>query len=71
MLDRTAGRHAERHGCWWNRDIGAVVRQSGLEVVEIKRWHLGTTWWVELRPRRSGEEGGGPEGTEAGKGREK
>lgn len=58
VLDRTAGRHAERHGCWWNRDIGTIVRQSGLEVVEIKRWHLGTTWWVELRPRGSGEEVG-------------
>ncbi len=48
-LDRSAAAHAEKFGCWWNRDIGEVVRQSGLEVVEMKRYHLGTTWWVVLR----------------------
>jgi methyltransferase OMS1 len=51
LLDQTAPQHAARHGCWWNRDIGAIVKKSGLEVVEISRpmHHFGTTWWVELR----------------------
>lgn len=49
ILDNLAPAHADRHGCWWNRDIGEIVRQSGLEVVEEKRWHLGTTWRYVLR----------------------
>ena len=51
VLDNLAPAHADRHGCWWNRDIGAIVRESGLEVVEEKRWHFGTTWRYVLRPK--------------------
>jgi methyltransferase OMS1 len=54
ILDQTAPQHAARHGCWWNRDIGAIAEKSGLQVMEIKRSQLGTTWWVELK-RRKGE----------------
>lgn len=53
ILDNLAAAHANRHGCWWNRDIGRIVEESGLEVVEVKRYHLGTTWRVILRPRPS------------------
>lgn len=49
LLDKAAPAHAERHGCWWNKDIGAIVRASGLEIVEQRRYHLGTTWWYVLR----------------------
>lgn len=56
VLDNLAPRHADRYGCWWNRDIGKIVEESGLEVRRVKRHHLGTTWWVELRPRRGGSE---------------
>lgn len=52
ILDDLAPAHADKHGCWWNRDIAAIVEESGLEVVRIKRYHLGTTWWIELRARR-------------------
>ncbi|KAJ5950677.1 uncharacterized protein N7479_009090 [Penicillium vulpinum] len=51
ILDNLAPAHADRHGCWWNRDIGEIVRESGLEIVEEKRWHLGTTWRYVLRPK--------------------
>ncbi|KAI9738982.1 MAG: hypothetical protein M1818_005296 [Claussenomyces sp. TS43310] len=53
MLDNLAPQHAAHFGCWWNKDIGKIVEQSGLEVVTIKRKHLGTTWWIELRPGKS------------------
>jgi methyltransferase OMS1 len=49
ILDQHAPAHADRHGCWWNRDIGEIVERSGLEVVKMRRFHLGTTWWVELK----------------------
>ncbi|KAB2575994.1 putative ubiquinone menaquinone biosynthesis-related protein [Lasiodiplodia theobromae] len=72
FLDKAAPGHADKHGCWWNKDIGAIVENSGLEVVQISRpwYHLGTTWWVELRKsqkaqaeaaQRKSLEGGGKE----------
>ena len=66
ILDSLASRHASKHGCWWNRDVGDIVQRSGLEVQKMERHHFGTTWWVELRKgkgwsggersRRAGEE---------------
>ena len=54
ILDNAAEKHAEIHGCWFNRDIGVLVsdaaRESGLEVVSEKRHHFGTTWVFELKP---------------------
>ncbi len=52
VLDNLAPAHADRHGCWWNRDIGQIIHDSGLEVVEEQRWHFGTTWRYVLRPSR-------------------
>lgn len=55
ILDGSAQKHAEIHGCWYNRDIGALVEEaaakSGLEVVRERRHHLGTTWVFELKPK--------------------
>ncbi|KAK1086109.1 hypothetical protein LTR48_003898 [Friedmanniomyces endolithicus] len=54
VLDNSAEKHAELHGCWFNREIGELVEkaalQSGLEVVSERRHHLGTTWVFELKP---------------------
>jgi len=50
VLDGLAASHADHYGCWWNRDIGAIVKESGLEVEYIRRYHIGTTWEVVLRP---------------------
>ncbi|KAF2167874.1 hypothetical protein M409DRAFT_65939 [Zasmidium cellare ATCC 36951] len=54
ILDTSAEKHAERHGCWFNRDIGAIVedaaKQTGMEVVRERRYHFGTTWVFELKP---------------------
>lgn len=52
LLDKTAPAHADEHGCWWNKDIGKIVEESGLEVVDIKRYNFGTTWWLQLKPRK-------------------
>jgi methyltransferase OMS1 len=53
ILDNAAQKHAEIHGCWFNRDIGSMVeeacKESGLEIVSERRKHLGTTWVFELR----------------------
>ncbi|KAF1815150.1 S-adenosyl-L-methionine-dependent methyltransferase [Eremomyces bilateralis CBS 781.70] len=49
-LDGSATDHAKKYGCWWNRDIEAIVRESGLEVVEQRRHALGTMYEFELKP---------------------
>ena len=53
MMDDNARAHADKFGCWWNRDIGAIVKNSGLDVVKMYRpwfWaQMGTLWWVEMR----------------------
>lgn len=55
VLDNSAEKHAEVHGCWYNRDIGAIVQEvadkTGLEVFRERRKHLGTTWMFELKPK--------------------
>jgi hypothetical protein len=51
-LDSTASKHAKRHGCWYNRDIGKLVEESGLVIESCKRKHFGTLWIIEARPRR-------------------
>ncbi|KAI9762110.1 MAG: hypothetical protein M4579_000590 [Chaenotheca gracillima] len=53
FLDSLASGHANRYGCWWNKDIGEIVKDSGLEVISVQRYHFGTTWRFELRPKRS------------------
>mmetsp|Transcript_12315 Transcript_12315/g.33023 ORF Transcript_12315/g.33023 Transcript_12315/m.33023 type:complete len:126 (+) Transcript_12315:479-856(+) len=46
FLNERADAHAERYGCYWNRDILALVEKSGLRVEEVKRRHFGTTYYI-------------------------
>ncbi|KAL8763719.1 MAG: hypothetical protein Q9184_000511 [Pyrenodesmia sp. 2 TL-2023] len=48
FLDWTSPGHALHYGCWWNRDVGQIAEDSGLEIIKIRRKHFGTTWWLEL-----------------------
>ncbi|EFN59364.1 hypothetical protein CHLNCDRAFT_137827 [Chlorella variabilis] len=50
ILDSGAGEHYLKWGCWWNRDIERIVRQAGLRVDSMSRWHFGTTYLVVARP---------------------
>ncbi|KAL2408405.1 hypothetical protein ABEF92_002999 [Exophiala dermatitidis] len=49
-LDNIAKRHADRYGCWWNKDIDQIIKDSGLVVESKKRYHFGTTYEYVLRP---------------------
>ncbi|KAI9104699.1 S-adenosyl-L-methionine-dependent methyltransferase [Phlyctochytrium arcticum] len=51
-LDKTANDHAEKWGCWWNRDIDSMVEAAGLEIVESRRYHFGTTVWIVAKPKK-------------------
>jgi len=50
--DRTAPAHARHLGCHWNREPLQLVRQAGLEVVEVERYALGIVHLIEARPPR-------------------
>lgn len=57
LLDKNANRHFEKYGCWWNRDIEALVEEAaratpGLTIVKVERpkvLQMGTLVWVELK----------------------
>jgi methyltransferase OMS1 len=49
ILDGSAQGHATQWGCWWNRDLEEIVKESGLEIVKMERWHFGTNWRFELK----------------------
>ena len=51
-LDSKAPEHSERWGCWWNRDILRIVRDSGLVVVDAKRKTFGTFYAIRASPKR-------------------
>ena len=50
ILDKHADPHAKRWGCYWNRDILAIVREAGLEIEYVARYHLGTTYVIVAAP---------------------
>lgn len=57
LLDKNAGKHFDKYGCWWNRDIEALVEEAarqapGLSIVKVERpkvLQMGTLVWVELK----------------------
>ncbi|SMY20828.1 unnamed protein product [Zymoseptoria tritici ST99CH_1A5] len=55
ILDKSAEKHAEIHGCWFNRDITKIVeeaaKRTGLEIVVERRQHVGTTLFFELKSK--------------------
>lgn len=46
ILDNKAEKRLETWGCRWNLDIGEILDDSGLEIVEETRAHFGTTWCI-------------------------
>jgi len=50
ILDKFAAPHAAKWGCYWNRDIPQIVRDAGLEIVESRTFHFGTTHYIVAKP---------------------
>jgi methyltransferase OMS1 len=46
VLDKTALGHAQKWGCYWNRDVIRIIQECELEIEEIERYHLGTTYRI-------------------------
>lgn len=53
VLDGGACHHAHNWGCIWNRDILKVVGKADLDIVSVSRFHFGTTYLIEAKPRSS------------------
>jgi methyltransferase OMS1 len=51
VLDNRAEKRLETWGCRWNLDIGEILDDSGLEITEEKRTHLGTTWCIVAKKK--------------------
>ena len=58
VLDKFAEGHAKEFGCWWNRNLESIVKESGLDIVDMHSiwWHGGTTWWIELKKAKGQSE---------------
>ena len=42
-------------GCYWNCDIVGIVEAAGLEVVECRTFHFGTTYYIVASPGAQGK----------------
>lgn len=51
FLDGSAPMHADRYGCWPNKDVEQVIQDSQLVVERSRRYYFGTIWEIVLRPR--------------------
>ncbi|KAH3684136.1 hypothetical protein WICPIJ_004866 [Wickerhamomyces pijperi] len=51
VLDGRAEKRLETWGCRWNLDIGEILDDSGLEVTEEKKTHMGTTWCIVAKKK--------------------
>jgi SAM-dependent methyltransferase len=49
-IDDTAVRHHKTYGCWYNREILDIVKDAGLRVDWLFRWHFGTTYLIVATP---------------------
>jgi hypothetical protein len=38
------------HRCIWNRDVEGLLKEAGLEVRSLTRYHFGTTYYIEASP---------------------
>ncbi|KAJ3088372.1 Methyltransferase-like protein 7B [Quaeritorhiza haematococci] len=50
ILDKGSMQHRMKWGCWWNRDIEGMLKESGLEIESIHRYHFGTTYQIIAKP---------------------
>eukprot|EP00041_Stephanoeca_diplocostata_P009802 m.153064 g.153064 ORF g.153064 m.153064 type:complete len:248 (-) comp17904_c0_seq2:732-1475(-) len=55
ILDDGADRHATKWGCFWNRQIDQIVRDSGIHTDSAWRAHFGTTYVYEGTPGATGK----------------
>ncbi|KAI9291789.1 S-adenosyl-L-methionine-dependent methyltransferase, partial [Neoconidiobolus thromboides FSU 785] len=50
LLNQHAEDHANKWGCWWNRDILKLCEAAKLDVQSVSRFHFGTTYYIVAKP---------------------
>jgi len=50
ILDRGVDKHVQEWGCRWNKDILQLIKEAGMDVIKINRWHFGTTYYIIAKP---------------------
>ena len=53
-LDRRALPHVHRWGCFWNRDIMAIVSGAGFTLERVETHSFGTTYEIVARKKEGG-----------------
>ncbi|KAF4739310.1 hypothetical protein FOZ62_016031, partial [Perkinsus olseni] len=58
-LHNTLIKHVEKFGCYNNREILRLVKQSGMRVLQVQRKHFGATYYIvcEAHPESEDSEG--------------
>lgn len=49
---RNLSKHVVNWGCYFNKDIEQIVKDSGLQIDLIKRYHFGTTYFIIASPKK-------------------
>jgi len=52
-LDKRAKQHAVDWGCWWNKDVHALVKEAGIEIDSQRIHHFGTCYELVCSPSKS------------------
>eukprot|EP01066_Platyproteum_vivax_P012998 Platyproteum_vivax@DN5916_c0_g1_i3.p1 len=50
-IKKKAIARAQEQGCWFNKNIVAIAKEAGLEILEDKRTHFGTTYMIVAQPK--------------------
>lgn len=49
ILDARSEKRLKTWGCRWNLDLGEILDDSGLEIVDERKTHFGTTWCITAK----------------------
>ena len=52
VLNAYASNHNKKFGCLFNRDIMKILNESKLEIIEMKRYHFGTTYYIIAKKKK-------------------
>jgi methyltransferase OMS1 len=57
LLDKNADKHVSKWGCWWNRDFMSIFEDERvtreIDIEKVSRWHLGTTYYVIAKKKKT------------------
>lgn len=52
ILDKNVVQHSNKWGCWWNRDIDEILKLSNIQIIKLRKFHFGTTYYIIAKPNK-------------------